>query len=281
MTQTRFQPVWRMGGWRDQDIEISIQRKTLIALVATLLLHLLLIYVFTRPPPHVGETTAPASQAPLQLEMNLQDKPTAKPQVPDPVKVEVLPQPKHAITPTPSKPRDEEPAEIVPVPRPLELPPTQVTKPLDLTPPPATDLSSYMQAMREKRQAAEQQASGYAPPPASAEEQRMANISRNLQRPGTNGVFQIVSKGTLSAQFMFRGWTGDSSRARSEIFDVSVSPGGDLERAMIRRMIAIIRTHYSGDFNWESQRLNRVIVLSARQEDGAGLEDFLLREFFG
>jgi len=50
---------------------------------------------------------------------------------------------------------------------------------------------------------------------------------------------------------------------------------------MVQRMIALIRTHYSGDFNWESHRQNRVIVLSARLEDNAELEAFLLREFFG
>ncbi|MDP2762540.1 MAG: hypothetical protein Q8O64_19435 [Sideroxyarcus sp.] len=33
--------------------------------------------------------------------------------------------------------------------------------------------------------------------------------------------------------------------------------------------------------NWESLRLERVVVLSARMEDNEGLEDFLIREFFG
>ena len=51
--------------------------------------------------------------------------------------------------------------------------------------------------------------------------------------------------------------------------------------AMVRRMIELIRTHYTGDFNWESHRLQRVVVLSARKEDQGELEDFLMREFFG
>jgi hypothetical protein len=42
-----------------------------------------------------------------------------------------------------------------------------------------------------------------------------------------------------------------------------------------------MRTHYSGDFHWESHRLQRVIVLSARPEDQRRLEDFLMVEFFG
>jgi len=49
----------------------------------------------------------------------------------------------------------------------------------------------------------------------------------------------------------------------------------------VRRMIELIRTHYKGDFKWESHRLDRVVTLSARPEDSEGLEDFLLREFFG
>ena len=38
---------------------------------------------------------------------------------------------------------------------------------------------------------------------------------------------------------------------------------------------------YSGDFRWESHRLGRIVILSARPEDSEGLEDFLIREFFG
>jgi hypothetical protein len=45
-------------------------------------------------------------------------------------------------------------------------------------------------------------------------------------------------------------------------------------------MIAIIRDHESEDFIWESQRLGRDVRLSARLSDNAGLEDFMMREFF-
>jgi hypothetical protein len=46
-------------------------------------------------------------------------------------------------------------------------------------------------------------------------------------------------------------------------------------------MIALIREHYQGDFTWESHRLGRSVTQSARLEDNAGLEDFLMMEFFG
>ena len=46
-------------------------------------------------------------------------------------------------------------------------------------------------------------------------------------------------------------------------------------------MIVLIRSHYTGDFFWESHRLGRTVTLSARAEDNDGLEDFMMREFFG
>jgi hypothetical protein len=55
---------------------------------------------------------------------------------------------------------------------------------------------------------------------------------------------------------------------------------GDVELAIVRKMIELIRTHYNGDFNWDSRRLGRVVVLSARLEDTAGLEAFMMKEFF-
>jgi hypothetical protein len=53
-----------------------------------------------------------------------------------------------------------------------------------------------------------------------------------------------------------------------------------IEIAIVRRMIVIIREHESGDFVWRSQRLGRDVTLSARAADTAGLEEFLMREFF-
>ena len=62
---------------------------------------------------------------------------------------------------------------------------------------------------------------------------------------------------------------------------MEVGPDGDINRAIAKKMIEIIRRDYNGDFHWESYRLGRTVILSARQEDNAGLEDFLISEFFG
>ena len=120
----------------------------------------------------------------------------------------------------------------------------------------------------------------------SADEIATANINRNLQtlsreRDGTKGIFQILSKGTRTGQFSFRGWTTDERNNWRQVIDVDAGLGGDIELAIVRRMIELIRTHYQGNFNWESHRLDRVVVLSARKADNAELEAFLLREFFG
>lgn len=109
----------------------------------------------------------------------------------------------------------------------------------------------------------------------------MARIKRNLQAPGTSGIFQITSIGQRYAQFTFRAWTtGVSTSNRRETVTVDAGLNGDVERAIIRRMIQLIREHHKEDFNWESYRLNRVVVLSARMNDNEGLEEFLMREFF-
>ncbi|MBN9132162.1 MAG: hypothetical protein J0H48_02195 [Nitrosospira multiformis] len=148
------------------------------------------------------------------------------------------------------------------------------------------DLLAYMNEARERRRAGgifedepvEPEAVERDP---SEEELRMANVMRNLKEPGASGIFQIIKMGPRTAQFLFRAWKKDSSVPRREVVEVDAGPGGDIQRAVVRKMIELIRQYHKGDFNWESYRLDRVVVLSARPEDSKGLEDFLIREFFG
>jgi len=148
-----------------------------------------------------------------------------------------------------------------------------------------TDLSDYInQAKARRREAGIIDGLENAPPAAepqpSADELRMARIKRNLQEPGTSGIFQLISIGPRYAQFSFRAWTTGQAPSRRVLVEVEAGPDGDVERAIIRRMIELIREYHQEDFNWESYRLNRVVVLSARMRDNEGLEDFLMREFF-
>lgn len=214
------------------------------------------------------------------------------------------PEPKPESKPEPKpEPKLEPKLEPPPPPRPRAIEPEIPIKPLPektvtetevpVAPPPVvhsappTDLASYINAARARRQAAEisddraNTETMSNPRQLSADEKRMANIRRNLQPEGTSGVFQIISMGVRTARFSFRGWTTDYNNSRREVIEVDAGLNGDVERAIIRRMIELIRKHFRGDFNWESHRLNRVIVLSARMEDNEGLEEFLMIEFFG
>jgi hypothetical protein len=108
----------------------------------------------------------------------------------------------------------------------------------------------------------------------------MAKVKRNLT-VGTSGIFQIISIESRRAAFSFRGWTNDSSNVQREYVQVEIGNNSSIEIAIVRKMIELIRRYYQGNFNWESQRLDRTVVLSARLEDNEGLEAFLLKEFFG
>lgn len=205
---------------------------------------------------------------------------------------EVVPDKNAAVQPK-SLPKQSKPS-IEPRPDTLPSPDIAASNPatpVDTAPEPnlapPTDFMAYVNAARARRRAdemaaARENAAATARERGPSEDEiRMANIRRNLQPQGTNGVFQIISMGVRSAKYSFRGWTKDASSARREVIEVDAGPNGDVEREIVRSMIELIRRYYKGDFNWESQRLDRVVVLSARMEDNAGLEDFLIREFFG
>ena len=214
---------------------------------------------------------------------------------------EIPPQPEPAPQPPPPRVRPATPPaptvrpETVAKPKaqpPKEKKAVETAQPQD-TPAP-TDLSEYINQRRPQPQqpAVPSRPAGIfdgpeytrnknTQPQPSAEEIRMAKVRRNLQMPGTSGIFQILEIRSSYARFSFRAWTTGVSNPRREIIEVRADTDGDIERAVIRRMIQLIRQYHQEDFNWESHRLNRVIVLSARPGDQEGLENFLMREFFG
>ncbi|MGZ8265062.1 MAG: hypothetical protein ACXW2I_12745, partial [Burkholderiales bacterium] len=76
-------------------------------------------------------------------------------------------------------------------------------------------------------------------------------------------------------------WNKDIQRNTLQLIEVRKGSEPDIRIAVVRRMIAIIREQEKEDFVWESKRLGRNLLLSARVRDNAGLEEFLMREFFG
>ena len=99
------------------------------------------------------------------------------------------------------------------------------------------------------------------------------------RKPG-GGIFQMQRMNYSDAEFLFFGWNKDINRNSRQIIEVQRGNNASMELAVVRRMIAIIREHSGSDFLWESPRLGREVTLSARPADNAGLEDFMMREFF-
>lgn len=244
-------------------------------MVVSLLVHVLLLWLLSRyallnqhPP-----TTAQDQTLDVQLS--------------PPRQVATATPPPEIRQPTLSKPAPAAKANPVPTPRPMpqpDLASTPIVPPPPVPPKPAaadlgqyTDMASYVNAARERRRLAGEDAD------IRNEEARKQpeESKRNAPPSGTSGVFSITRMDSRSAIFAFRGWRNELSYSHREVYEVQAGQDGDVPRAVIRKMIEIIRRYYTGDFNWDSPRMGRVVVLSARLQDNDGLEDFLIQEFFG
>ena len=284
------------------------QVRTATGIGVSLLLHALLLLLFRSELPKPVEPSGSASRAPLVVELNRQ--PLARNSTPAPAQSPApAPQPKpQAVKPpvvkpksdkpvakrpaTPRKPVPPRPTEtrrLAETPRPTEKPRTPTTPPTPPTPvAPPGDMSDMVAAARARRRAAGIPSPDEVSPDQDGrpqgDEVARANVARSIAqargRSGAGGVFQITNKGAREASFLFRGWDNDSRAGLRELVQVDAGPGGNVEDAIVRKMIEIIRKYQPGDFSWNSRRLGRVVTLSARREDNAGLEDFLKKEFF-
>ena len=280
----------------DKFIRINISRNTLIAFVISIVLHAIILLVVA---PLLPPSQAPKPSTTLEISL-------APPKVEQPIVPEVVPEPPQVPPEKPVVNKVEK--KLKPKPKvmtkqakanqkPVFTVPDELVKPTVIEPQPTpavkepqenapTDMASYIKAQQAKRnpaeaEAARQNAEAVAREKGpSEEEKRDARIKNNL-KVGTNGIFEITTLSGRHAAFSFKGWTNDYSNARRESFEVEASTGEDVRLLMVKKMISLIRQHYQGDFTWESQRLGRSIVKSARPEDSAELEDFLMMEFFG
>lgn len=272
-----------MSNSRDDNIHIHIRinRKVGIAVVVSLLVHVLALLLLSRfdllnqHPPALQDQTLDvqlspprqvASAAPPQeIRQPTQQKPAPAP------KIKTVPPPR------PMPPPDIASTPIVPPPTPTPKPPPVLPKPAAVDPGQYTDMASYVNAARERRRLAGEDAD------IRNEDARKQpeESRRNAPPSGTSGVFSITRMDSRSATFAFRGWRNELSYSHREVYEVQAGQDGDVPRAVIRKMIEIIRRYYTGDFNWDSPRMGRMVVLSARLQDNDGLEDFLIQEFFG
>ena len=177
------------------------------------------------------------------------------------------------------------PVMTIPVEKPAAAP---IEIPVEQPAEPKFDMLAMINARRERRQQYEEAVlrAERARSAAPSENDPNAALQRNLDslkpdNDGTGGVFTILSIGTRAGEFSFNGWRPETHRRWREVIEVDAGPGGNVELAIVQRMIQLIRGHYTGDFTWHSYRLGKTLVLSARPEDNGELEQFLLREFFG
>jgi len=273
----------------DSLIRIHISRNTLIAIIFSILVHALIIFLVL-PQIHFDNASVLPSRS---LEVSL--APPIPPKVIEPAPQEIpleksvpkvvksTPKVMTQKTSKNTKPSTFSVPDVISTKQLLqEAIPLKESKENDVP----TDMASYVKAQQAKRNAMEADAAKQnleavarelGPSTEQVRDERIKNNFKN----GTNGIFEITSLSGRYAGFSFRGWTNDYSNSKREAFEVEAPTGQDVRLVMIRKMISLIRQHYQGDFNWESQRLGRTIVLSARPEDSAGLEDFMMMEFFG
>ena len=253
------------------------RRANRTGIIVTVLLHLLLVAIYLlqpkterHGPPPSGATMVyiaplPGRPKPKQPQ---QQAPRKTPKVPQVVPMQRLP---NTIT--------------LPHEKPVEV--TQA-EPKPVTPPPEVDMQAYIEARRKQRGATQAQS---AQPAEESENDRATRIakaniaaangrSRGDDQNETGGVFSISNKTFHSADLKFRGW--NTNFKRRWLTQLSVEQGAelDIETAVVKKMIELIRKEKPGDFEWDSQRLGRVVKMSARPEDTAELQAFLFKEMF-
>ncbi len=217
--------------------------------------------------------------------------------IPGPPPAIVVPPPPQSRAAPPAPPVARAPATPAPrAPAPPPAPPVIATAPPvagetapppapPMRAPPAEDFAAFVEARRRAR------GEPSAAAPAEDENARatrlaVANLSTaKAQGVGydpnrSGGIFTMKSRGVDYAEFMFNGWHTDARRNLQQLVEVRKGGNENIELAVVRKMIEIIRANVQGDFQWRSHRMNRVVTLSARQQDNAGLEEFLMREFF-
>jgi hypothetical protein len=252
-------------------------------LIVTLALHLLLVAVWLFQPKAERHAPPRAGQAVVWL-------PPLKPNKPTPQAAQ--PAPKESATTAPPMPKITQPRIIVPrLPDTITLPkekhveepkpkPKEETKPQ----PEETDMAAYIEKRRQARGARSEQ------PAEESDAQRgmrnaLANIAavngRGGQDPNeTGGVFSVTNKSFSRADLKFRGWNPNFKRRWLTAVTVERGSEPDIETAIVKKMIELIRKEKTGDFEWDSQRLNKVVTMSARPQDTQELMAFLYKEMF-
>jgi hypothetical protein len=149
------------------------------------------------------------------------------------------------------------------------------------------DMFTQLEEARKRRAEAGAMPSAAAPDSAQNDNSvALANIARSVKQARGNdrinagGVFEVRHMGYQDAEVVFWGWSAASRRNAMRLITVQKQGNVDMETAVVNKIIDVIREEKTGDFIWDSHRLDRQITLSARPQDTAELRRFLMREFF-
>lgn len=260
------------------------RRPSRTGLIVTIALHLLLVALYLIQPKIQLQTAAKkAGEAIIWLPPLKPSKPAAHPQEQAPKKVSKTAPSKPQVIKIPRLPDtitlpNEKPVEETP------KPPKEVVKE---QPPQEVDMQAYIEAQRKLHG---RPTPSDTPAPEESEASRgtrnaLANIAaingRGGQDPNdSGGVFSVTNKTFNSADLKFRGWNPNFKRRWLTAVTVERGSEPDIETAIVKKMIELIRREKTGDFEWDSHRLNRVVTLSARPQDTQELMNFLYKEMF-
>ena len=259
-------------------------------LIATVLLHVLLVAIWLYQPK--DQHSAPAKSGNESAIVWLPPTPTPTKPTPTP-KAQQQPA-KATAKPAATKPARPAPARVQRLPDTITLPeekPVKVaevpvpTKEDSKEPPKEVDMAAYIAARKAARGASTEVDAPEESAASRGTRNALANIAgingRGGQDPNdTGGVFSVTNKTFASADVKFRGWNPNFKRRWLTSVKVERGSDPDIETAIVRKMIEIIRKEKNGDFEWDSHRLNRVVTLSARPQDTQELTAFLFKEMF-
>jgi hypothetical protein len=260
---------------RVRTLWVTISLSLLVHLVA-----MVLVLERTRLLAPFDEGTKEATEQ-LQVRLTAPPRPVPAP-APEPPR-EIVAMPKPARASRPPAPREPPPVVAMTVPSRTAPAPAMPAPPTPAPPrPPAeSDLWSYMQARRRER------GESTAPAIETPKSDPNASLAANLPTAATGvatpdpskggGIFEIKRLDYDDAAFLFFGWNKDMGRRTPQLIEVRKGNNADMQIAVVRKMIEIIREHSKEDFVWRSH--DREVSLSARLEDNAALENFLMHDF--
>lgn len=256
------------------------KRTDRVGITITVLLHLLLVVIYLFQP-HSEKHAAPPSKGEIVYISPLQTKSTPKQvaqKASKPVQVKSAPVQMKRLPNTITLPH-EKPVEVVK--EPSKDAPKETPKP----PAPEVDMMAAIEAKRAARggqssQPAEETAAERGNRLATANIAAANGRSRGNDDSESGGMFELTNRTFHSADVKFRTFNPNFKRRWLKTVTVEQGSEVDLETAIVKKMIAMIREERTGDFEWDSHRLQRLVKMSARVEDTAELQAFLMLEMF-